>query len=78
MIGAERYHGHGPGTDPVDVERRALRASLCRHCRCAPVDDDDGWKLCAECGDLAVWAEPCENCGRVPTGHERAPCYRED
>lgn len=73
----ERYHRHGPSTDPVDVERRALRRHMCRHCGLEPVDREDGWELCPACGDSAVWAEPCDNCDKVPTGRERRPCYRE-
>lgn len=52
-------------------------ANLCRHCAAEPVEDpaDNVPGLCSGCVDLAVWDVRCGECGRVPTGRERKPCY---
>ena len=48
----------------------------CAHCA-YPFRPDDGpdERLCPDCADRAVWAEPCPDCGRIPS--PRHPCRPE-
>ena len=52
-----------------------MMRAACAHCGepygCDADDDGPDAYLCADCGDLAVYAAPCADCGEIPG---RRPC----
>jgi hypothetical protein len=62
---SERYHKHGPSSDPYDVEQREMR------------DDEEYIARCPACGDPIDY---CQGHGQIgdPVGYRILACHDRD